>query len=319
MDYMTPQPADDDTTLAPPFATAIDDYLDYCQLNKGRSAATIRAYRSDLTSLCEGLTSFTDLTLNHARSWQATALRHGLKRSTLARRASAAKSFSTWLAHQGLMSADTLARLQAPRPDKTLPSTVHVDEMQQVLEQLRANYESLISNGDTVAAAKAQRDRAIVELLYATGLRVAELCNSNRSDFDFSRNTVSVVGKGNKPRVVPFGIPAAEALEEWFSQGFKALTTKPRPEAAFVGVRGGRLNPRQARTVVHQAMLTIGQGDLAPHALRHTAATHILQGGADLRVVQELLGHSSLATTQMYTHVDSDRLRAVFRQAHPRA
>lgn len=305
--------------LAAPWGAAIDDYLEYCKLNKGRSAATLRAYRSDLISLCTGLKDLDELTLNHARNWQAEGLRAGLKRSTLARRASSAKCFSAWLAVQGLTEVDAIARLQAPRANKALPTTVQVDEMQNVLTQLRQNYDELATTDDRKAAAIAQRNRAIIELLYATGIRVAELCSTDCADFDLNRNTLSVVGKGNKPRVVPFGIPAAEVLDQWLSDGRSCLATKAATDAAFLGVRGGRLNPRQARTIVHKAMLMIEHGELAPHALRHTAATHILQGGADLRVVQELLGHSSLATTQIYTHVDSDRLKSVFNQAHPRA
>jgi integrase/recombinase XerC len=165
-----------------------------------------------------------------------------------------------------------------------------------------------------------QRDRLIVELLYATGIRVGELCGLDIGDIDTSRNVLRVIGKGNKERTVPFGIPAAAALDRWLRTGRPALAQPRAGAALLVGAKGGRLDQRMARTVVHQTLQRLPDApDLGPHGLRHSAATHLLEGGADLRVVQELLGHASLATTQLYTHVSVERLRKVHDQAHPRA
>ncbi len=166
----------------------------------------------------------------------------------------------------------------------------------------------------------ALRDHVIVELLYATGIRVGELCGLDLDDVDAERRVVRVLGKGDKERTVPYGVPAAEALERWVTIGRPVLMTAVSGPALLLGKRGGRIGQRQVRTVVHEAVGAVpGAPDLAPHGLRHTAATHLLEGGADLRVVQEVLGHSSLATTQLYTHVSVARLRAVHEQAHPRA
>ena len=166
----------------------------------------------------------------------------------------------------------------------------------------------------------ALRDRLIVEMLYATGIRVSELCGLDVDDVDTGHRLVRVLGKGNKQRTVPFGTPAAEALRAWLDEGRPALVTAASGPALLLGARGRRLDVRQARTVVHQTVAAVdGAPDMGPHGLRHSAATHLLEGGADLRVVQELLGHSSLATTQLYTHVAVSRLRAVHDQAHPRA
>jgi integrase/recombinase XerC len=164
------------------------------------------------------------------------------------------------------------------------------------------------------------RDRLIVELLYATGVRVSELVGLDVDDVDRRRRVLRVLGKGNKQRTVPFGAPAQRALAAWLAEGRPALAIAASGPALLLGARGGRIDPRQARTVVHQTIAAVdGAPDIGPHGLRHSAATHLLEGGADLRVVQELLGHSSLATTQLYTHVTVARLRAVHDQAHPRA
>jgi integrase/recombinase XerC len=164
------------------------------------------------------------------------------------------------------------------------------------------------------------RDVAMVELLYATGVRVGELCSLDVDDVDAGRRMVRVLGKGNKERVVPFGVPAAEAMEAWLTRGRPRLSSGHSPPAAFLGRRGGRVNQRQVRQVVHLALERIeGAPSLGPHGLRHSAATHLLDGGADLRSVQELLGHATLTTTQLYTHVSVERLRTSYRQAHPRA
>lgn len=160
----------------------------------------------------------------------------------------------------------------------------------------------------------------MLELLYATGIRVGELCGLDVDDLDHERRVVRVLGKGRKERTVPYGAPAARALDAWLHRGRAALARSGSGPALFLGARGGRLDQRAVRSLVHARLADVpGAPDLGPHGLRHTAATHLLEGGADLRSVQELLGHASLATTQIYTHVTTDRLRQAFKQAHPRA
>ncbi|MGL5826859.1 MAG: tyrosine-type recombinase/integrase, partial [Nocardioides sp.] len=174
--------------------------------------------------------------------------------------------------------------------------------------------------GSHTAQALAIRDTAILEVLYATGIRVGELVGLDVNDVDHERNLVRVLGKGNKERVAPYGVPAARALTRWLSTGRPALWSDRADVALFLGARGGRIDQRAVRAMVHQRIAQVpGAPDIGPHGLRHTAATHLLEGGADLRTVQELLGHASLATTQLYTHVTTDRLRRAYQQAHPRA
>ena len=213
------------------------------------------------------------------------------------------------------MRSDPASRLSSPQPDKTLPRVLSADQTAQILHNLEVGAEE----EDPIAL----RDLAMVEFMYGTGVRVSELCRLNIGDLDFARQTVTILGKGNKQRVVPFGESAARALKRWMDTGRPTVAAhghhNDADQAVFLGKRGGRIDPRQVRTVVHQATSTVSGGDVSPHALRHSAATDVLEGGADLRVVQEMLGHASLATTQIYTHVDSERLKAVFNQAHPRA
>ena len=195
---------------------------------------------------------------------------------------------------------------------RTLPAVLRQD---QALDAMSAA-KSGAAEGDPLAL----RDLLIVELLYATGIRVSELCGLDIDDVDSGRRVLRVVGKGDKQRTVPFGEPAELALTRWLTDGRQALAITTSGPALLLGARGGRLDQRQARTVVHQTIAAVhGAPDIGPHGLRHSAATHLLEGGADLRVVQELLGHSTLATTQLYTHVSVARLRAVHDQAHPRA
>ena len=293
----------------------IEDYLDFLTFTKGRSENTVKAYRNDLHSLVDGLTTVDQLTLHHIRRWQADALRAGHARSSLSRRASAVRNFGRWLEHRGIVQSDPASRLSSPRPDKTLPRVLAADQTAEILHNLEVGAEE----EDPIAL----RDLAMVEFMYGTGVRVSELCRLNIGDLDFARQTVTILGKGNKQRVVPFGASAARALKRWMDTGRPTIAAhghhNDADQAVFLGKRGGRIDPRQVRTVVHQATSTVSGGDVSPHTLRHSAATDVLEGGADLRVVQEMLGHASLATTQIYTHVDSERLKAVFNQAHPRA
>ena len=298
----------------------LEEFDEYLELERGRSDHTRRAYLGDLRSLFafleqrapDGGGGLNSLTLPVLRSWLAQQAAAGSARTTLARRTSAVKTFTAWAVRRGLMASDPATRLQVPKARRTLPAVLRQD---QALDAMAAA-KSGAQQGDPLAL----RDQLIVELLYATGIRVSELCGLDIDDVDTPRRLLRVLGKGNKQRTVPFGEPAQAALTAWLSDGRSALATENSGPALLLGARGRRLDPRQARTVVHQTVGAVGGApDIGPHGLRHSAATHLLEGGADLRVVQELLGHSTLATTQLYTHVTVARLRAVHDQAHPRA
>jgi len=302
----------------PGIELCLEEFDEYLALERGRSDHTRRAYLGDLRSLFDFVADrapdagIGGLTLPILRSWLAALAASGAARTTLARRTSAVKTFTAWAVRRGLMASDPAVRLQMPKARRTLPAVLRQD---QALDAMAAA-KSGAQQGDPLAL----RDRLIVELLYASGIRVSELCGLDIDDVDTSRRLLRVLGKGNKQRTVPFGAPAVAALTAWLSDGRPALATADSGPALLLGARGRRLDPRQARTVVHQTMAAVdGAPDIGPHGLRHSAATHLLEGGADLRVVQELLGHSSLATTQLYTHVTVARLRAVHDQAHPRA
>ncbi|OBK43835.1 tyrosine recombinase XerC [Mycobacterium sp. 1081908.1] len=292
----------------------LEEFDEYLALQCHRSAHTRRAYLGDLRSLFAFLDGrgVESLSLPVLRAWLGSAAGAGAARTTLARRTSAVKAFTAWAARRGLITGDPAARLQVPKAHRTLPSVLRRDQALQALAAAKSGAQQ----GDPLAL----RDRLIVEMLYATGIRVSELCGLDVDDVDTGLRVLRVLGKGNKERSAPFGVPAAEALHAWLADGRPALVTAESGPALLLGARGGRLDVRQARTVVHQTVAAVdGAPDMGPHGLRHSAATHLLEGGADLRVVQELLGHSSLATTQLYTHVAVSRLRAVHDQAHPRA
>lgn len=300
------------------YTAVLDDYAEYLALERGRSGHTRRAYLADLRSLFGFIderapgTGLQALSLPLLRAWLAAQAAGGAARTTLARRTSAVKTFTAWAARRGLLSADPATRLQVPKAQRTLPAVLRQDQAKAAMEAADLGAEQ----GDPLAL----RDRLIVEMLYATGIRVSELCGMDVDDVDTGNRVIRVLGKGNKQRTVPFGRPALAALEAWLADGRPALATAESGPALLLGPRGRRLDPRQARTVVHQTVGAVdGAPDIGPHGLRHSAATHLLEGGADLRVVQELLGHSTLATTQLYTHVTVARLRAVHDQAHPRA
>jgi integrase/recombinase XerC len=300
------------------YAEILDAYADHLALERSRSEHTRRAYLTDLRSLFEFLEErapdrgLNALSLPLLRSWLASQAAAGAARTTLSRRTSAVKTFTAWAVRRGFMDHDPAARLQLPKSRRTLPAVLRQDQALAAMSAADLGAEQ----GDP----QALRDRLIVELLYATGIRVSELCGLDVDDVDTGRRLLRVLGKGNKQRTVPFGAPAQTALNAWLSDGRPALATAASGPALLLGARGGRLDPRQARTVVHQTVSAVdGAPDIGPHGLRHSAATHLLEGGADLRIVQELLGHSTLATTQLYTHVTVARLRAVHDQAHPRA
>lgn len=300
------------------YAAILDEYARHLELERDRSEHTRRAYLADLRSLFTFLderapgAGLSAVSLPLLRSWLAAQAAGGTARTTLARRTSAVKTFTAWATRRGLLADDPAVRLQLPKARRTLPAVLRQDQAIAAMAAADLGAEQ----GDPLAL----RDRLIVELLYATGIRVSELCGLDIDDIDTGRRVLRVLGKGNKQRTVPFGRPALAALDAWLSDGRPALVTADSGPALLLGPRGKRLDPRQARTVVHQTVGAVdGAPDIGPHGLRHSAATHLLEGGADLRIVQELLGHSSLATTQLYTHVTVARLRAVHDQAHPRA
>ena len=300
------------TPLAPDVARALAAFDAHLRLERGRSPHTARAYRADLTGLLAGLAALADLDLARLRGWLADAHATGAARSTLARRAAAARAFTRWAHRAGLLPVDPGARLVAPRPHRTLPVVPDRGQVGAVLDA-----------AVTAAAQDAPlllRDLLVVELLYATGVRVAELCGLDVSDVDADRRAVRELGGHARERTDERGVPAARALRRWVERGRPALARPGSPPALLLGARGGRLDPRVARSAVHRLVAAAPDvPDVGPHGLRHAAATHLLDGGADLRYVQELLGHARLSTTQLYTHVTPERLRAAHDQAHPRA
>lgn len=298
-------------------AQAADAFERYLRSERGRSEHTIRAYRGDIDALLiqaltEGNTSLRQIELGQLRRWLGEQSTAGLARSTLARRAATVRSFMAWALREELIAVDPALRLRAPKREKTLPAVLQQQQLGRLLEDLQL----AAGEDDPVAL----RDLAMVELLYGTGIRVGELVTLDVLDANRERRTVKVLGKGNKERVVPFGVPADAALGRWLSGGRRSLVNEKSGPALFLGKRGGRIDQRTVRAVVDKLFASLGDTSATgPHTLRHSAATHLLDGGADLRSVQEILGHSSLATTQLYTHVSVERLRDSYRTAHPRA
>jgi len=300
-----------------PMARVLADYERHLVSERDLSSHTVRAYVADVGGLLDhaamlGHEDVTTLDLRALRSWLAKQQTLGKSRTTIARRATAARVFTAWLARTGRAPADAGASLGSPKAHKSLPPVLRADEASDLI---RAAAERA-DDGSPVGL----RDVAMLELLYATGIRVGELVGLDVDDIDRERNVIRVFGKGRKERAVPFGRPAARALDFWLKQGRPQLAGPDSGPAVFLGARGARIDQRAVRTVVHRRIAEVpGAPDIGPHGLRHTAATHLLEGGADLRSVQELLGHASLATTQLYTHVTTDRLRRAYQQAHPRA
>ncbi len=299
---------------------AVEAFLAHVRHARGLSEQTVRAYANDLDQLVafagdRGSAEVSDVGLELLRDWLWDADHRGLARSTIARRSSSVRAFTRWASETGVLATDPGARLRAPKGAAHLPRVVSSDQVRTVLDQLAAR----AATDDPGAL----RDLAVVELLYAAAIRVSELVGTDVADLDRSRLTVRVLGKGGKERVVPFGVPARDALEAWLDRGrpvVAARAEQPDGAALFLGDRGARLGVRSVHRIVARALEGLpGAGPSGPHTFRHTAATHLLDGGADLRAVQELLGHASLGTTQIYTHVSSARLREVYRTAHPRA
>lgn len=315
-------PCDDDqvtndSELPETFARLVADYERHLVSERDVTSHTVRAYVADVVSLLRhlhrlGCESLDDADVRSLRSWLANQRTLGRSRTTLARRTAAARVFTAWATDTGRARHDPGATLKSPKPHRSLPAALSADQARRLVDvtQDTAHERGLVG----------LRDVAIIELLYASGIRVGELTGLDVDDVDVERRVVRVFGKGRKERSVPFGAPAATALDDWVRVGRPSLATQGSGPAMFLGARGGRVDPRVVRQLVHRMVAEVeGAPDVGPHGLRHTAATHLLAGGADLRSVQEILGHSSLATTQIYTHVTSERLRSAYRQAHPRA
>ncbi|MBY8870948.1 tyrosine recombinase XerC [Micromonospora sp. PLK6-60] len=318
---------------------AVDDFAAHLSGVRSRSAHTVRAYVTDLVSLLDhavrmGCAEPAELDLTVLRSWLAKQRTTGAARTSLARRAASARTFSGWAHRAGLLPTDVAAGLASPRAHRELPTVLRADQAAELVEApdrgqpagppARPDAEPDPPRSDAAAEAETAepvrlRDRALLELLYGTGVRVSEACGLDLTDVDQGRRVVRVFGKGGRERAVPYGQPAERALRDWLERGRPALTGPASGRALLLGARGGRLNPTTARRIVAGYAEAAGLPRISPHGLRHSAATHLLEGGADLRSVQELLGHSSLASTQIYTHVSTERLRAAYRQAHPRA
>jgi integrase/recombinase XerC len=290
--------------------SAFESFKSYLNQERSLSPNTIRAYLGDLESLIShlnalGVSEISTLNISHLRSWLANQQTKGASRTTLSRRATSIKLFTKWAQKEGLIPIDVGANLATPKALRVLPEILDVKSADLAMQSLETFAEE---SGELTAI----RNLAIVEVLYASGVRVSELCGLNMKDVDYERQTIRVLGKGNKERVVPIGRPAIAALEKWLAVRSQ-LANEKSGDAIFLGARGKRIDQRQVREVVYKTI------ELGPHALRHSAATHLLEGGADLRTVQEILGHASLSTTQIYTHVSAERLHSAFKQAHPRA
>ena len=290
----------------------------HLEVERALSVHTVRAYCGDLESLIMhlehiGVTNISKLELAHLRSWLANQQVKGGARTTLSRRAVSIRLFTKWAVKNNYLASDVAATLATPKGHRTLPEVLEIADAKVAMDSLAtraAEEETPIS----------LRDVAMVEMLYASGARVGELCGLDLSDIDYDRQTIRVLGKGNKERTIPLGNPAIKALKAWLQDGREKIENTHSKDAVFLGARGKRIDPRTVRTVVYNALQAIeGIERMGPHALRHSAATHLLEGGADLRTVQEILGHASLATTQIYTHVSTERLQKAFKQAHPRA
>lgn len=305
------------TELPPSFASAMGGFELHLRAERARSEHTVRAYAADVESLlyftvAAGTRNPGEIDLGLLREWLGEQSAVGLARSTLSRRTASIRTFMAWALREGIIEANPTVRLNAPKRQKSLPGVLQRSQVGRLIDDL----EVAASQNDAMAI----RNLAMVELLYAAGIRVGELAALDVDDVDFDRRTVKVLGKGNKERTVPFGVPAASATLRWLRAGRPQLSQNRSTAALFLGARGGRIDQRQVRTVVGRGFDGLGDTSAtSPHALRHSAATHLLDGGADLRAVQEILGHSSLATTQIYTHVSVERLRSSYQQAHPRA
>ncbi|MGN6679386.1 MAG: tyrosine recombinase XerC [Streptosporangiaceae bacterium] len=318
------KPQEDPPELPAELEALVRVFRRHLSATRGLSPHTVRAFVGDAVSLLAhvamcGIEDVAEIDVSVIRAWLATLHAAGQSRTSIARRAASARALTAFAHERGLLATDHGALLGTLKTRRELPEVLGLDEVRAVLGDGRGKANGA-AGGDEVSAAICLRDTAILELLYASGIRVSELCGLDVDDVDESRRTIRVLGKGSKERIVPFGVPAERAIRHWRKAGRPAIARESSGPALFLGARGGRLDPRTARRVVHARIAAAGSvPDTGPHGLRHTAATHLLEGGADLRSVQEMLGHASLATTQIYTHVSIERLISAYRQAHPRA
>src|SRR5215472_18137631 len=317
-----PEPAPPESALPAWLGERLAGFERHLAAERGLSPHTVRAYVGDVAALLghasqAGLSDLAGLDIGLIRAWLAAQHASGMARATLARRTAAARAFTAFARSRGWLDGDPGPLLGTPKAVRPLPDVLGQEQMAVVLAASEPAPETA---QEPRAAALAWRDCAIMEIFYASGIRVSELCGLDVGDIDDGRRTVRVLGKGSRERVVPIGIPAVAAVRRWQEAGRPVLATERSGAALYLGARGGRLDPRMARRVVHARIAAAGSvPDAGPHGLRHTAATHLLEGGADLRSVQEILGHVSLASTQIYTHVSVERLLSAYRQAHPRA
>ena len=295
---------------------AILGFGDYLDAGRGYSANTVKAYLTDIADLVaflkkQSIESVDAINLEHLRDWLWQATQQGLTKTTIARKSAAVRSFTAWALKNGFSNVDPGLRLRSPKASRTLPKVVSRESLAMVFESLQAKA--------TEDNPQGVRDLVIVELLYASGARVSELVGLDLENIDYSRNIMRVMGKGSKQRMVPFGQPAREALDMWIRLARPKLVSENSGSALLLNSRGTRIGVRQVYGLVAKLLEATPTGAAGPHSLRHSAATHLLDGGADLRAVQELLGHASLGTTQIYTHVSIERLRDGYKNAHPRA
>jgi integrase/recombinase XerD len=308
---------------APSLDEAIEDFLAHLRVERGVSPATIRAYRGDLQDFASsrGVTRDWAKSPDAAERYLAARTRRGrpgdpgLAPTSLRRRAASIRGFYRFAFGDGLIGVDVAAHLDLPRMPRLLPETLTIAEVERLIE----------AAGPAEAGAAALRDRALLELLYAAGLRVSEALGLDREDLSFDGAFVRVIGKGDKERLVPVGDVALKVLRWWIDGPRATLLAGHHVEPVrggplFMGERGRRWARQQAWAAVKGAASRAGLADrVSPHTLRHSFATHLLEGGADLRIVQELLGHASISTTQLYTHLTGERIREVYARAHPRA
>ncbi|MFM1956705.1 MAG: hypothetical protein RLZ41_104 [Actinomycetota bacterium] len=298
------------------FGKAILGFEAYLDAGRGYSENTVKAYLIDVQDLADflekkNIQNVADLNLEHLRDWLWQATQQGLTKATIARKSAAIRSFTAWALKNGLSESDPGLRLRSPKASRTLPKVVSRESLSMVFTSL--------TERATEDNPQGIRDLVAVELLYASGARVSELVGLDLESIDYSRNIMRVMGKGAKQRMVPFGQPARDALDLWIRIARPMLANEKSGQALLLNSRGQRIGVRQVYSLVANLLEATPTGAAGPHSLRHSAATHLLDGGADLRAVQELLGHASLGTTQIYTHVSIERLRDGYKNAHPRA
>lgn len=291
-----------------------DRFADHLATLRGYSANTVKSYHSDVLDLAaflaDKIAKISELDLALLRQWLWQVSQREAANSTIARKSAAIRSFTAWCQVEGVIAADPGLRLKSPKSSRHLPKVVSKDSLSEIFEHLK----TLADTGDPIAI----RNRFIFEMLYATGVRVSEICGLDLISVDLDRNIIRVIGKGSKERVVPFGLPAKDALQDYLAVR-ERFSPEPADKALLLNSKGKRLGVRSVYQLVAELLADTPTGASGPHTLRHTAATHLLDGGADLRAVQELLGHASLGTTQIYTHVSVERLREGYKNAHPRA